>query len=185
MPNKTKHVVRAPGGTWTVKREGADRASKRFATQSEAIEWARDKSRLEGSVVVIHKRDGTIRQKESYGTEPEARTRKRAGLMHRKAPYGNDPGIKSPKRDGTTRQKGSSATERGIKVQRDKSHAKEMDNFVFRSHLLARARGIAHALATARAKRSVHGNGPAGTIRDKDSYGDDPKTRRNPSRHEL
>ena len=64
------HVVATSNGTWIVRREGTERASKRFDTQSEAIEWARDRGKFQGSDVVIHKRDGTIREKNSYGRDP-------------------------------------------------------------------------------------------------------------------
>jgi predicted site-specific integrase-resolvase len=64
------HVVPTANGKWTVKKSGAERASKRFDKQSDAVEWARIKSKTERSELVIHKRDGTIREKDSYGRDP-------------------------------------------------------------------------------------------------------------------
>jgi len=51
-------------------REGADRASKRFATQADAISWARQQSRKDRSELVIHGRDGMIQEKDFHGRDP-------------------------------------------------------------------------------------------------------------------
>lgn len=70
MAKRSHHVVPAPSGGWSVKREGADRASKHFEKQSHAIEWARTASKEEKGELVIHGRDGTVRAKDSYGRDP-------------------------------------------------------------------------------------------------------------------
>ena|SRR5215203_5542516 len=64
------HVVPSVDGGWSVKKEGADRASKRFPTQDAAESWGRMQSIKEQSALVIHRRDGTIAQKNSYGNDP-------------------------------------------------------------------------------------------------------------------
>jgi hypothetical protein len=64
---KSHHVVPAIDGGWTVKKEGADRASRRFSTKDEAESWGRKQSIKDRSELVIHRRDGTIAQKDSYG----------------------------------------------------------------------------------------------------------------------
>lgn len=70
MAKKSTHVVPDPNGGWSVKKGGASRASKRFDNQRDAITYARNISRNEGAEFVIHKQDGTIRSKESYGRDP-------------------------------------------------------------------------------------------------------------------
>lgn len=66
---KNQHVVPDDDG-WGVKGEGNDRLTSRHQTQSDAIDAARDIARNEKSEVVIHGRDGKIRDKDSYGNDP-------------------------------------------------------------------------------------------------------------------
>jgi hypothetical protein len=70
MAKESTHVVLNPNGGWSVKREGASRASKRFDKQQDAIDYARNISRDRGAEFVIHRSDGTVRSKESYGHDP-------------------------------------------------------------------------------------------------------------------
>lgn len=70
MTRNTQHVVPNPNGGWSVKKGGASRATKTFNTQQAAISYARKVSRNQGSELYVHKRDGTIRSKDSYGTDP-------------------------------------------------------------------------------------------------------------------
>jgi Uncharacterized protein conserved in bacteria (DUF2188) len=53
-----------------VEREGATRVSSRHRTQAEADERARAVARREGVELVVHGRDGRIRQRDSYGDDP-------------------------------------------------------------------------------------------------------------------
>lgn len=78
MAKKSTHVIPDPEGGWSVKREGASRASKRFDKQQDAIAYARNISRDQGAEFVIHWSDGTVRSKESYknGPPPPRETRK-------------------------------------------------------------------------------------------------------------
>ena len=64
-----QHVV-PNAGTWQVKREGASKATKSFNTQQEAINYARDIAKNQQSELIIHRRNGTIRDKDSYGNDP-------------------------------------------------------------------------------------------------------------------
>lgn len=68
MTKKNVHVVKHPEG-WAAKREGADRASKVAQTQQEAIDAARRITQREHGELVIHGRDGKIREKDSYGND--------------------------------------------------------------------------------------------------------------------
>ncbi len=66
---KDQHVV-PHQGEWGVRGEGNDRLTSIHPTQAEAIEAARDIARNQKSEVVIHRPDGTIRDKDSYGPDP-------------------------------------------------------------------------------------------------------------------
>lgn len=69
MPKRDIHVVPHPDG-WATKREGAHRAGVVTDTQGAAIERARDQAKRSHVEVVIHRRDGTIRDSDSYGNDP-------------------------------------------------------------------------------------------------------------------
>jgi len=64
-----QHVV-PQGDEWAVKGEGNERADSLHDTQAEAIERAREIAINQRSEVVIHRPDGTIRDKDSYGKDP-------------------------------------------------------------------------------------------------------------------
>lgn len=66
---KTLHVIQEDGH-WAVRREGG-KADRVFSTQREAIENARTivKEKRSGQLVV-HRRDGRIRQSDTYGMPP-------------------------------------------------------------------------------------------------------------------
>lgn len=66
---KDVHVVPHPEG-WATKREGASRAGAVVSTQKEAIERARDTAKREKVEVVIHGKDGKVRDSDSYGNDP-------------------------------------------------------------------------------------------------------------------
>lgn len=69
MSDKNRHVV-PRDGEWAVVKPGADRASSVHDTQREAIERAREIAQDTHGEVVIHGRDGKIRDKDSYGPDP-------------------------------------------------------------------------------------------------------------------
>lgn len=66
---KDQHVVPHEGG-WAIRREGSQRATSVHRTQAEAAERAREIATNQGSEVVIHRRDGRIRDSDSYGNDP-------------------------------------------------------------------------------------------------------------------
>ena len=70
MSKKSQHVVPATKGGWAVRQSGADRASKVFDTQQAAVKHARVVAKKEKSELYIHGKDGTIREKNSYGNDP-------------------------------------------------------------------------------------------------------------------
>lgn len=66
MAKTSQHVLPNPNGGWSVLKSGASRATKKFETQKEAIIYARQLSRTQGTELYVHKRDGTILSKDSY-----------------------------------------------------------------------------------------------------------------------
>ena len=66
---KNQHVV-PHGNNWAVKGERNEKYTKVVPTQKEAIEAAREIAKNQKSELVIHKKDGTIRDKDSYGNDP-------------------------------------------------------------------------------------------------------------------
>ena len=69
MPRKGQHVV-PRDGKWGVRKTGADRITRSFDTQREAIEAARKIARNQETELYIHDRDGRIRERDSYGKDP-------------------------------------------------------------------------------------------------------------------
>ncbi len=63
------HVV-PRGDSWATKKEGAARAGTVTETQSAAIDAAVAQAKRERVEVVIHGRDGKIRDSDSYGNDP-------------------------------------------------------------------------------------------------------------------
>ena len=66
---KSQHVVPF-GSDWAVRGEGNQRRTAITNTQSEAIDIAREIAINQRSEVVIHRPDGVIRDKDSYGNDP-------------------------------------------------------------------------------------------------------------------
>ena len=66
---KNQHVVKRPDG-WAVRGEGNTRDTSHHATQQDAFEAAREIAINQGSEVFIHRPDGRIRDRNSYGNDP-------------------------------------------------------------------------------------------------------------------
>ena len=64
-----QHVTRRPDGTWQVLGEGNSKATVVTRTQKESIEIARKIAINKQSEVVIHNKEGKIREKNSYGND--------------------------------------------------------------------------------------------------------------------
>ncbi len=67
---KNQHVTPHPNGGWQVKGAGNERATVRTTNQGDAIRIARDIAINQQSEVVIHRPNGQIRDKNSYGNDP-------------------------------------------------------------------------------------------------------------------
>lgn len=70
MTGQNQHVTKRLDGKWQVKGEGNDRASFVVRTQAEAIDHARNIARNKRSELYIHRPDGRIRARDSYGNDP-------------------------------------------------------------------------------------------------------------------
>lgn len=69
MARKNQHVV-PRGGEWAIRGSGNSKDTARFKTQKEAINAAREIAKNQQSELLIHGRDGRIRDKNSYGNDP-------------------------------------------------------------------------------------------------------------------
>ncbi len=69
MRKRTNHVVPSSSG-WSVKKSGSSRASRIFDNKKSAVEYGRELSRNERTELYIHKRNGMIQDKRSYGNDP-------------------------------------------------------------------------------------------------------------------
>jgi len=69
MTGKNQHVVPHAGG-WAVRGAGNSRATSVHETQSGAISQAREIARNQGSELLVHGRNGRIRERDSYGSDP-------------------------------------------------------------------------------------------------------------------
>lgn len=69
MSKTNVHIV-PRDGEWAVVREGAERDSSHHGTQTEAIEAGRNTARRENVEIIIHRPNGQIRDRDSYGNDP-------------------------------------------------------------------------------------------------------------------
>lgn len=67
---RRQHVVPDQHGRWSVRKAGADRATRAFDTQSDAVAYAREAAKKLGGELYIHRKDGTIRERDTYGNDP-------------------------------------------------------------------------------------------------------------------
>lgn len=65
----TNHVVPSSSG-WSVKKSGAAKASKTFDTKVKAVKYGRELSKNEKTELYVHKKNGMIQEKNSYGNDP-------------------------------------------------------------------------------------------------------------------
>lgn len=70
MKGRKQHITKRSDVNWQVKGEGASRASFVTTTQSEAIKLGRRICSNQESELIIHRRDGRIRAKDSHGHDP-------------------------------------------------------------------------------------------------------------------
>ena len=70
MSKNSQHVVPSSMGGWRVFRSGAGRATRVFDSQKDAVDFAKAQARKAQADVYVHRRDGTIQERDSYGQEP-------------------------------------------------------------------------------------------------------------------
>lgn len=66
MAKNSYHVIPVQDGGWKVKRGGATRASKTFDVKVDAVSFGKHLSSTHDSELVIHRKDGTIQNANSY-----------------------------------------------------------------------------------------------------------------------
>ncbi len=66
---KNQHVT-PHGEGWQVKGAGNSRTTKLFDTQAEAVEYAKVIAQNQQSELFIHKANGEIRERNTYGKDP-------------------------------------------------------------------------------------------------------------------
>ena len=71
MPNQ--HIVKR-GSEWAIRKENADRDTRKFDTQAEAIKAGREIASNQKAELFIHGRDGKIRERNTYGDDPHPPT---------------------------------------------------------------------------------------------------------------
>lgn len=69
MTKKNQHVV-PQDGNWAVREAGKSRVTSVHETQAEAITHAQDIARNQQSEMLIHGRNGQIRERNTYGNDP-------------------------------------------------------------------------------------------------------------------
>ena len=69
MSGKNQHVVPHANG-WAVQGAGNGRATAVHSTQAEATAHARSIAQNQQSELLIHGRNGQIRERDSYGNDP-------------------------------------------------------------------------------------------------------------------
>ncbi|NWF89104.1 MAG: DUF2188 domain-containing protein [Ignavibacteriaceae bacterium] len=69
MSSKNQHVV-PYDNFWAVRGEGNSKVTSVHQTQAEAIVAAREIAQNQKTELVIHGRDGRIRDKDSFGNDP-------------------------------------------------------------------------------------------------------------------
>ena len=67
--SKNQHVVQTDNG-WGIRGEGNSRLTATFETQAEAIKASREICQNQKSEQFIHGRDGQIRERNSFGSDP-------------------------------------------------------------------------------------------------------------------
>jgi Uncharacterized protein conserved in bacteria (DUF2188) len=67
---KTQHVISNISGGWAVKKGGSEKVTRHFDRQKDAIDWGREVAKNQGAEFYIHRSDGRIRSKDSYGNDP-------------------------------------------------------------------------------------------------------------------
>lgn len=67
---KNVHIVKSKDGDeWSVKTEKSSKAYRNFQTQGEAISAGKELAKTNKSELLIHNKEGRIREKNTYGKD--------------------------------------------------------------------------------------------------------------------
>jgi uncharacterized protein YdaT len=69
MAKKNQHVI-PHNNKWAVKGENNQKVTKTFDNKQDAVEYAKGIAKKQQSELIIHKGDGTIQDKNSFGNDP-------------------------------------------------------------------------------------------------------------------
>lgn len=69
MAKKSNHVIPSSSG-WAVKKSGAEKASRKFDTKEMAVKYGKELSKHEKTELYIHKSNGMVQNRNSYGNDP-------------------------------------------------------------------------------------------------------------------
>ena len=75
VEKKDRHVILNPRGGWSVRQTGASKASRTFANERDAVKYGRDLARKEQGGLYIHRKDGTIKDRNSYGSDGQTKSK--------------------------------------------------------------------------------------------------------------
>ena len=70
MSKQSQHVVPNSEGRWRVLRSGAARATRVFESKEDAVGFAKTRAKKAHADVYVHRRDGTIQERDNYGQDP-------------------------------------------------------------------------------------------------------------------
>jgi hypothetical protein len=65
-----RHHIVPDGDEWAVKKDDAERASRKADTKKEAKELGKEIAKNQNSELKIHREDGEIQEGRSYGNDP-------------------------------------------------------------------------------------------------------------------
>lgn len=69
MKNQNIHVVHK-GNSWAMEEEGAAENATVFDTRALAVESGREMAKQNQVELIVHRMDGTIDERDSYGNDP-------------------------------------------------------------------------------------------------------------------
>lgn len=69
MAKKGQHVV-PYGDGWAVRKAGSDRVTSQHSTKSAAESAGRQIAQNQKTELIVHKKDGTIQKRSSFGNDP-------------------------------------------------------------------------------------------------------------------
>ena len=71
IDKNSQHVIpNHKGGGWIVRKSDSSRASRTFRSKEEAVGYAKEVAKKHHTEVYIHRPDGMISSKDSYGKDP-------------------------------------------------------------------------------------------------------------------